>query len=103
MSTLLKFVMLQTKKTGKEGKKKPNKNGAKKNSHDSTDKEDSNEKDKKSNDPCKLVTPESITFSHPSSHRSCGCRASMDNTVSSISQGAVWGGREQCGGLSWSH
>ena len=51
-------------------KKKPNKNGAKKNSDDSRDKEDSKERDKKSDDSCMLVTRESFTFSHPSSHES---------------------------------
>ena len=105
--------MLQTKKPGKGGKKsgmkgakkaaaggsegkgkknpqkKPNK-GAKTNSDNSKGKEDSKEKGKKPNDPCKLVTPKSITFSHPSSHGLCGCGASMDNTASSIPRSADW-------------
>ena len=96
MSTLLKSVMLQTKRSGKAGekpgvkggkkpapggskgqgkknpKKKPKK-GANKNSDNTKDKEASKEKDKKTDEPCKLVTPESITFSHPSSHGSCVC------------------------------
>ena len=70
-------------------KKNPQK-GANKNSNDSKGKEDSKENGKKPNDPCKLVTSDSITFSHPSSHGSCGCGASMDNTVSSIPQNADW-------------
>ena len=113
MSTLLKSVMLQTKRSGKAGekpgakggkkpapggskgqgkknpKKKPKK-GANKNSDNTKDKEASKEKDKKTDEPCKLVTPESITFSHPSSHGSCGCGASMDNTVSSIPLSVDW-------------
>ena len=111
MSSLLKSVLLQTKKPEKVGNKsgmkgakkaaargskgKGKKNlkkksiiAAKTNSNNSKGKEDSKEKGKKSDDPCKLVTPESITFSHPSRHGLCGCRASMDNTVSSISQSA---------------
>ena len=88
MSTLLKSVLLQTKKPEKvgnksgmkgakkaaargskgKGKKNLKKNpiiAAKTNSNNSKGKEDSKEKGKKSDDPCKLVTPESITFSHP--------------------------------------
>ena len=113
MSTLLKSVLLQTKKSGKAGKKsgakkakqataggskgknkkgskKKPKKGAKKSSDDSKDMEDSKEKDKKSDDPCKLVTHESATISHPSSHGLCGCGASMDNNVSSIPRSADW-------------
>ena len=83
MSSLLKSVLLQTKKPEKVGKtsgmkgakkaaprgskgkgkknlkKKPNK-VAKTNSNNSKGKEDSKEKGKKSDDPCKLVTPESV-------------------------------------------
>ena len=111
MSSLLKSVLLQTKKPEKvgnksgmkgakkaaargskgKGKKNPKKKpiiAAKTNSNNSKGKEDSKEKGKNSDDPCKLVTPESITFSHPSRHGLCGCRASIDNTVSSISQSA---------------
>ena len=51
-------------------------------------KEDSKENDK--NDQCRLVTQESFTSCHPSSLGSCGCRASMDNTVSSIPRSADW-------------
>ena len=43
----------------KNPRKKPNK-AAKTNSNDSKGKEDSKEKGKKPDDPCKLVTPESI-------------------------------------------
>ena len=104
--------MLQTKKPGKgkagvkagnksaaqggskgKGKrnprKRPNKKGAKKNSGDSKDKEEPKKADK-SNDPCKLVTHESFTFSHPSSHGACGCGISNDITVSSIARSTDW-------------
>ena len=108
MSTLFKLVVLQTKKPGEAGKKsgvkgakkaaaggskgkgkrkpknKPDKTGGKANSNDSKGNEDSKRKGTKPDDPCKLVTPVSITFNHPSSHESYGCGASMDNTVSSI-------------------
>ena len=91
MSTLLKSVMLQTKKPGKAGKKsgvkgakkaaaegskckgkknpkkKPEK-GANTNSNNSKGKEDSKGKSKKPDYPSKLVTLGSITFHHPSSH-----------------------------------
>ena len=114
MSTLLMLVLLQTKKPGKAGtksvtkeakkgaargskgkgtrkpKNKPNKTRAKKNSSNSKAKEDSKEKGNKPNDPFKLVNPLSITFSHPSSNGSCGCGASIDNTVSSIPRSADW-------------
>ena len=113
INTLVKSSLLQTKKAGKAGgksgknkgkkpaawgskakgkkgfkNKKAGKNKAKKNSDNSKDKEASKEKEK--NDPCKLVTQESITSSHPSSPGSCGCKASTDNTVSSIPWGADW-------------
>ena len=95
-SALLKTVILKTKKPGKagnagakrgkkpaakggskgKGKKSPrkrsNKKGPKKDSNDSKEKEEARKADKKSNDPCKLVTHESFTLSHPSSHQSCG-------------------------------
>ena len=113
ISTLLKSVMLQTKISGKAGKKpgakgrkkpapggpkgqgkknpkKKPKKGANKNSDNTKDKEASKEKEKKTDEPCKLVTLESITFSHPSSHGSCGCGASTDNNVSSIPWSADW-------------
>ena len=73
----------------KNPRKKPDK-AAKTNSNDSKTQENSKEKGKKPNDPCKLVTPESITFSHPSSHGLRGCGASMNNTVSSIPRSADW-------------
>ena len=93
-ATLLKSVMLQTKNPGKAGKKsgmkeakkaeagvqgqrqkpkkKPNDKGANKNSNDSKSK-DFKEKGNKPDDLCKLITPQFITFSHPSSHGLCGC------------------------------
>ena len=80
-----------SKGQGKKNPKKKPKKGANKNSDNTKDKEASKEKDKKTDEPCKLVTPESITFSHPSSHGSCVCGASMDNTVSSILQSAYLG------------
>ena len=112
INMLVKQSILQTKKTGKAGpksgknkgkkpaarrskakgkkcsKKKANKKGTMKNSDNSKDKEASKEKDK--NDPCKLVTQESVTSCHTSSLGSCGCWVSMDNTVSSIPQSADW-------------
>ena len=112
INTLVKSSHLQTKKVGKAGgksgqnkgkkpaagvskakgkkgsKKKTSKKEAKKSSGNSKEKEDSKEKEK--NDQCKLVTQESITSCHPSSPGLCGCRASFDNTVSSIPRGADW-------------
>ena len=49
----------------KSPKERPANKRAKKNSAESKDKEDSKEKDKKSNDPCNLVTPESIQLVIP--------------------------------------
>ena len=60
---------------------------ATKNSGDTKEKDDST-KEKDKDDQCKLVTQESVTSCHPSILGSCGCQASMDNTVSSIPQSA---------------
>ena len=65
-------------------RKRPGKKGAKKNFNDSKDKEEPKKADNKSSDSCKSVTNEFFTFSHPSSHGSCGCGLSNDITVSSI-------------------
>ena len=70
-------------RVGKTLRKKAKK-GANKNSDDAKDNEASKDKDKKDNEQCKLMTPESFTFSHPSSHGFCGCGVSMDYTVSFI-------------------
>ena len=108
INTLVKSSLLQTKKAGKAGsksgknkgkkpaaggskaknkkgskKKATNKQKAKANSGDTKEKEDST-KEKEKIGQCKLVTHESFTSCHPSSPGSCGCGASMDDTVSSI-------------------
>ena len=108
INTLVKFSLLQTTKAGKAGSrsdknkgktpaargskargkkgsknKKASKKEAKTNSGNSKDKEAASKETDK-NDPCKLVTQESVTSYHPSSRGLCGCGASMDNTVSSI-------------------
>ena len=112
INTIVKSSLLQTRKAGKAGsksgknkgkkaaaegskakskknpKKKADKKGAKKNSDNSKDMEASKEKDK--NDPCKLVTQESVKFCHPSSLGSCRCGTSLDSTVSSIPRSADW-------------
>ena len=73
-----------SKAKGKKGcKKKTGKKEAKKSSDNSKEKGDFKEKEK--NDPCKLVIQESITSCHLFRLGLCGCGASMDNTVSSIS------------------
>ena len=108
INTLVKSSHLQTKKSGKAGnksgknkgkkpaaggskaknkkgskKKAGNKQKAKATSGDTKEKEDSS-KENGTDEQCKLVTHESITSCHPSSPGSCGCGASMDDTVSSI-------------------
>ena len=114
--TLLKSILLQTtKKSGKTGKpgakggKKPAAKGSKgKNARrnaknkqkpktgakaaTNTDNKAAKEPaatTAQANDPCKS-TPVSSTYSHPTSHGSCGCGASMDYAVSSIPRCTDW-------------
>ena len=113
--TLLKSILLQTnKKLGKAGKpgakggKKPAAKGSKgKNARQKAKRKQTpktgakaatntdNKAAKEATataaqpDPCKW-TPVSFTYSHPSSHGSCGCGASMDYAVSSIPRCTDW-------------
>ena len=91
MSTLLKLVLLQTKKPGKEGKKSGAKGAKKAPARGSKGRSKKNWKSPVKQEPRQTTTmPRPITFSHPSSHGSCGCWVSMYNTVSSIPQSADW-------------